>query len=82
MDDRNTDPRFLILLLASLNYIQAKDKPKNPFVKSFGVSASSDEAYAAFLDAVKDCEDFFPELDEMIEILSATPDEIVGENQA
>jgi hypothetical protein len=66
MEERNTDPRILMLILSVLNYIEAKNEPTNPFVKGFGVTENTKEAYEDLLESVADCQEYFPEIDEMV----------------
>jgi hypothetical protein len=74
-----TDPRILTLLIAIGDYIRAREETVNPFVKGFGETQNSDEAYKFMVESFTDCEDYYPEVEEFYnKILEANNQEIVN----
>ena len=67
--DEGTDPRLLILIYAALTLVEAKNRPTNPFVKGFGITQKEQEAYQFLVSCLKDCSEYFAEVDEMIDAL-------------
>ena len=61
-----TDPRFLALIFAVMNYVEAHSEPKNPFVKGFGISEDEENSYNFMVETLNDCSDLFPEVEDFI----------------
>lgn len=54
-------------MFAVMTYINAQDEPKNPFVKGFGTAMNGPQAYEYLVEALEECEIYFPEMEQMIE---------------
>lgn len=61
------DRRILTLMLAVMSYVNSKDIPKNPFVRSFAPTQEEHQAYENMLYALEDCQEFYPELEKMLD---------------
>lgn len=64
------DPRIINLLFAVMAYVGSKEAQPNPFVKGFREDGSS-VVYDNMVQALMDCEEFFPQVDEMVENIEA-----------
>lgn len=72
--EKETDPRFLNLLLAAMAFIheEATAKNQNPFVEGLGNEESRQEAYLYLTEAVQGCEEFYPQLSKFMEEIDST----------
>ena len=60
------DPRILNLLFAVMSYVGSKPTTRNPLVKGLGEEDNA-AIYENMVQALMDCEEFFPEVNEMVE---------------
>ena len=67
MEGRRTDPALLILIVAVVRYIEAKNAPVNPFVKGFGITEKEHAAFEDLVLALEDCSMYLPEVEEMLD---------------
>lgn len=64
------DPRILNLMFAVMSYVGSKASGKNPFVKGFREDEDG-AVYENMVQALMDCEEFFPQVDAMVDIATA-----------
>ncbi len=69
MEQRDTDPKLLSLILAVMGFIEAENEPKNPFVKGLGSVKNNQQSYEYLVEAVNACKEYYPEVEEMVDSL-------------